>query len=311
MIIIAAKHFFLEKFGQICRMFEKLQSKWKVTGGRLLLIIVTFALGGSLCGYAGRKILQLTSLDKGFLWILLYILLITLLWPVCVLIISIPLGQFSFFRQYLKRIFARMSGRRKAEGHVINTAIFASGAGSNAEKLVAYFKESFPDSIKTSLIVTNNPKAGVLNVAATAGVPAEIINLKDKNEEKAAQAYFELLKKYKIDFIILAGYLKKIPSALIKAYPEKIVNIHPALLPAYGGAGMYGSRVHEAIVAAGEKESGITIHFVDEIYDHGRIIFQAKCPVEQTDTAATLAKKIHELEHTHFGRVAGGVISGK
>ena len=119
------------------------------------------------------------------------------------------------------------------------------------------------------------------------------------------------MKKYNVDFIILAGYLKKIPSALIKAYPEKIVNIHPALLPAYGGAGMYGNRVHEAVVAAGEKESGISIHFVDEIYDHGRIIFQAKCPVEQTDTAAALAKKIHALEHTHFGRVAGEVITGK
>lgn len=292
-------------------MFQKLQSKWKVTGGRLLLIIVTFALGGSLCGYAGRKILQLTSLEKGFLWIVLYILLITILWPLCVLIISIPLGQFSFFRQYLKRIFARMSGRKKNGPAFINTAIFASGAGSNAEKLAQYFRSTFPDRIKTAVIITNNPKAGVINIAAKAGVPSEIIDLKNKSEEDTAQAYFDILKKYHIDFIILAGYLKKIPSALIKAYPEKIVNIHPALLPAYGGAGMYGSRVHEAIVAAGEKESGITIHFVDEVYDHGRIIFQAKCALDENETADTLAKKIHALEHEHFGRVAAEAMPDK
>jgi formyltetrahydrofolate-dependent phosphoribosylglycinamide formyltransferase len=292
-------------------MFQKLQSKWKVTGGRLLLIIVTFALGGSLCGYAGRKILQLASLEKGFLWILLYILLITLLWPVCVLIISIPLGQFSFFRQYLRRIFTRMSGGKMNKHPIINTAIFASGAGSNAEKLIQYFKSTFPDRIRTAVIITNNPKAGVLNVAAKAGVPAEIIDLKNKSEDAAAKAYFDILKNHHIDFIILAGYLKKIPSALIKAYPEKIVNIHPALLPAYGGAGMYGSRVHEAVVAAKEKESGITIHFVDEIYDHGKVIFQAKCILEESDTADTLAKKIHALEHAHFGRVAGEVMLGK
>ena len=292
-------------------MFQKLQSKWKVTGGRLLLIIVTFALGGSLCGYAGRKILQLTSLEKGFLWILLYVLLITLLWPVCVLIISIPLGQFSFFRQYLRRIFARMSGRKMNNHTIVNAAIFASGAGSNAEKLAQYFKSTFPDRIKTGVIITNNPKAGVLNVAAKEGIPSEVIDLKNKSEEGATQAYFDILKNHHVDFIILAGYLKKIPSAVIKAYPEKIINIHPALLPAYGGAGMYGRRVHEAVVAAREKESGITIHFVDEIYDHGKVIFQAKCTLEESDTADALAKKIHALEHVHFGRVAAEVMLGK
>lgn len=292
-------------------MFQKLQSKWKVTGGCLLLIIVTFALGGSLCGYAGRKILQLTSLEKGFVWILLYVLLITLLWPVCVLIISIPLGQFSFFRQYLKRVFARVSGRKRDNHTIINAAIFASGAGSNAEKLIQYFKSHLSDKIKTAVVITNNPNAGAINVAAKEGVPSEIIDLKNKSEEDVAQVYLDILKKHHIDFIILAGYLKKIPSALIKAYPEKIINIHPALLPAYGGAGMYGNRVHEAVVAAHEKESGITIHFVDEIYDHGRVIFQAKCTVEESDTAEMLAKKIHALEHAHFGRVAGEIIAGR
>lgn len=286
-------------------MFQKLQSKWKVSSGRLLLIIITFALGGSLCGYAGRKLLGLTSLDKGFLWVILYILLITVLWPLCVLIISIPLGQFSFFRRYLKRIFSRMSGRATVAETAV--AVFASGAGSNAAKLIEQFNTTEAQKIK--LVITNNPRAGVLEIAKKAGVPAEIIDLKNKTEEESTAAYLSLLEKYGISFIILAGYLKKIPAGVIKAYPQKIVNIHPALLPAYGGAGMYGMRVHEAVVAAQEPESGISIHYVDEIYDHGKIIAQYKCTLSADETPASLAQKIHALEHAHFGKTVAGLLS--
>jgi phosphoribosylglycinamide formyltransferase-1 len=116
------------------------------------------------------------------------------------------------------------------------------------------------------------------------------------------------LSENKIDYIILAGFLWKIPQTLIRAYPYRIINLHPALLPKYGGKGMYGQHVHEAVIAAKEKESGITIHYVDEIYDHGKIIFQAKCAVTETDTADSLAAKIHSLEHANFPRVIGELI---
>ena len=121
-------------------------------------------------------------------------------------------------------------------------------------------------------------------------------------------AYVNELKKRGIDFIVLAGFLWKVPSSLIKAYREKIVNIHPALLPKYGGRGMYGNRVHEAVITAGEKKSGITIHYVDELYDHGSIIFQAACFIDDRDTANSLAQKIHVLEHQHYPRVIEEVL---
>jgi phosphoribosylglycinamide formyltransferase-1 len=116
-------------------------------------------------------------------------------------------------------------------------------------------------------------------------------------------AYVDEFKKNKIDFIVLAGFLWKIPIALLKAYSNKIINIHPALLPNYGGKGMYGNKVHEAVLANKEKESGISIHYVDEIYDHGKIIFQAKCAVLENDTADSLAQRIHALEHEHYPKI--------
>ena len=273
-------------------MLEKLKQRWKVNTLNLILIIATFALGGSLCGYAGRKILQLTNIDKGFLYILLYIILITLLWPICVLIISVPLGQFSFFRRYIKRIADRTS-RRSAKK--INIAIFASGAGSNAKKIIEHFSSS--GKVEIALVVCNKPGAGVLDIAAQANIPSIVI---EKNAFADGDAVLAQLKNYHIDFIVLAGFLLKVPEQLIKAFPKKIVNIHPALLPKYGGKGMYGHYVHESVIANKDVESGITIHFADEVYDHGEIILQARCPVDPNDTAATLAQKIHVLEHAHY-----------
>ncbi len=186
----------------------------------------------------------------------------------------------------------------------MNIAIFASGGGSNAAVIIKTL-ESFikKEAVSTALVISNNENAGVIKIAATHNIPCEIISLKNKTETQQALAYLEILKKYEIEFIVLAGFLKKLPKEITSAFPKKIVNIHPALLPAYGGAGMYGKYVHEAVIAAGEKESGITIHYVDEVYDHGQIIFQAKCVVENTATADDLAKKILALEHKYYTAV--------
>ncbi|MEO8110541.1 MAG: phosphoribosylglycinamide formyltransferase [Ginsengibacter sp.] len=173
-------------------------------------------------------------------------------------------------------------------------AIFASGNGTNAKKIIDHFKNS--DVIKVSLIVCNNPNAGVLTIANKSNIPVLMVG---KNEFRA-NGYLEELNNYGTEFIVLAGFLWKLPASLIKAFEGKIINIHPALLPAYGGKGMYGNAVHEAVITAGERQSGITIHYVDEIYDNGEIIFQATCPVEENDTAESLAKKIHALEHLYY-----------
>jgi len=177
-------------------------------------------------------------------------------------------------------------------------AIFASGAGSNAARIIDRFRHH--PSIKISLIVCNKPDAGVLGIAAKEHIPSLII---EKEQFFRGDAYVAELQREKISFIVLAGFLWKIPSTLIKAFSGRIINIHPALLPKYGGKGFYGRLVHEAVIAAKEKESGITIHYVDELYDHGQVIFQATCIVEPGDTPDTLAQKIHWLEHEHFPRV--------
>lgn len=284
-------------------MLKKLQQRWKVNGLNLVLIITTFALGGSLCGYTGRKLLMLTNLEKGVLWFILYILLITLLWPLCVLLISIPLGQFTFFKRYLIKVWGKMSGSSKNSHNKWNIAIFASGAGSNAKQIIHQFTDAA--SINIALIVCNKPGAGVLQIAEKAGIPSLLI---EKERFLNGDNYLPELRKQHIDFIVLAGFLWKMPAAVINAYPKKIINIHPALLPKYGGKGMYGSKVHEAVIAAGENESGITIHFVDELYDHGEIIFQAKCEVSRHDTAETLAQKIHLLEHANYPGIIAGIL---
>lgn len=186
---------------------------------------------------------------------------------------------------------------------IIRIAIFASGAGSNAKKIIEHFAQS-PD-INVALIVCNKPGAGVLNIAAQHHIPTLII---EKEPFFRGDGYLEVLYGYGISFIVLAGFLWKIPPTLINAFPRRIINIHPALLPKYGGKGMYGSKVHEAVLDAGEKESGITIHYVDELYDHGKHIFQAKCPVLASDTPETLANRIHELEHRHYPLVIESLV---
>lgn len=177
-------------------------------------------------------------------------------------------------------------------------AIFASGTGSNAKKIIEYFANH--PQIKISLIVSNNPAAKVLQIAANHKIPSIIL---EKEKFFKGNAYVDELKSAGINFIVLAGFLWKIPQRLLQQFPDRIINIHPALLPKYGGKGMYGNFVHEAVIAAKEKQSGITIHFVDEQYDHGKTIFQSVCNVDENDTPGTLAQKIHQLEHRYFSEV--------
>jgi len=179
---------------------------------------------------------------------------------------------------------------------MINAAIFASGAGTNAENLITYFKND--TRIKIKLVITNKDDAGVIKRAEDHKKTVQIISKEALNNY--TDQIIEFLKTEKIDLLILAGFLLKIPEKLVKAFPDKIVNIHPALLPNYGGKGMYGMNVHEAVIANKDKESGITIHFVNEEYDKGRIILQAKCAIGTNDTAEDLAKKVHALEYEYF-----------
>ena len=174
-------------------------------------------------------------------------------------------------------------------------AVFASGAGSNANEIARYFADRSIAEI--ALIVCNKPGAGVYQVAENHGIPTLTIA---REQFLKGDAYVPDLQAAGIDFIVLAGFLWKVPMTLIRAFSNKIINIHPALLPNYGGKGMYGHFVHEAVIQNKEKESGITIHYVDEHYDHGSTIFQATCQIDEFDTPATLAQKIHLLEHAHF-----------
>jgi len=287
------------------KAFKRLQEKWKLGTGQFWLVILTFALGGSLSGRLCSFLLKLVFLEKNWAFWLIYPLFLTILWPFSVIFVSFFTGQFTFFKGYLARVGARLLGSGSAGDSVvapstasaapIHIAIFASGAGSNARKIIEYF-ENKGFRIKVSLIVCNVPGAGVLEIAEEKGIPSLMINKTDFT----ANGYVESLKNAGIDFIVLAGFLWKVPEVLVRAYPKAIINIHPALLPKYGGKGMYGARVHEAVIAAGEKESGITIHWVNENYDEGAIIFQAKCSIDANDTADTLANKIHALEHAHF-----------
>jgi len=191
-------------------------------------------------------------------------------------------------------------------------AVFASGAGSNAEKIIRHFKaQSFIDKShekKVALVVCNKPDAGVLKIAEANNISSLII---EKEKFFRGNGYVDELKAAGIDFIVLAGFLWKIPSLLINAFPRKIINIHPALLPNYGGKGMYGMHVHQAVINNKEKESGITIHYVDDLYDHGDIIYQARCPVMEADTPESLAKRIHSLEHEFYPVMIDKVLSEK
>ena len=174
-------------------------------------------------------------------------------------------------------------------------AIFASGNGSNAENIINYFKEN--KNVSVSLIVSNKKDAFVLERAKNNNISFVYIPTSSFSQDHVLA---DLMKKHAISFIVLAGFLLKIPSSLISTFQNKIINIHPALLPKYGGKGMYGSYVHEAVIENKEKESGISIHYVNENYDEGDIVFQAKCDIMATDNPESLAKKIHALEYKHF-----------
>jgi formyltetrahydrofolate-dependent phosphoribosylglycinamide formyltransferase len=287
------------------KALKRLQEKWKLGTGQFWLVILTFALGGSLSGRLCSFLLKLVFLEKNWAFWLVYPLFLTILWPFSVIFVSFFTGQFAFFKGYLSRVGSRLLGSGSAADSAsapatassapIHIAIFASGAGSNARKIIEYF-ENKGLRIKISLIVCNVAGAGVLEIAKEKGIPSLIINKTDFS----ATGYVESLQNADINFIVLAGFLWKVPEVMVRAYPKAIINIHPALLPNYGGKGMYGARVHEAVIAAKEKESGITIHWVNEHYDEGAIIFQAKCSIDASDTADTLANKIHTLEHAHF-----------
>lgn len=182
-------------------------------------------------------------------------------------------------------------------------AIFASGAGSNARKIIEHFQES-PD-IKVALVVSNKKDAGVLDIAEAHGIPVQVIGRQMFYE---TEDLLTVLKQHQVDFIVLAGFLWLIPPYLVRAFQRRMVNIHPALLPKYGGKGMYGMHVHEAVRTAGEKQTGITIHYVNEHYDEGDIVFQASCPVTPEDSPTDIARKVHALEHAHFPKVIESLI---
>jgi len=183
-------------------------------------------------------------------------------------------------------------------------AVFASGSGTNAENIALYFKDH--KYIKVALILTNKADAYVLKRAEKLGIPAVTFSRDDLYRYNNVT---NLLLNKGIDFIVLAGFLWLVPSGLIRSYPNRIVNIHPALLPQYGGKGMYGNRVHRAVYENGEKESGITIHYVNENYDEGQIIHQAKFPIEEGDGPQEIAKKAHELEYQEYPRIIEQLLS--
>ncbi len=312
---------------------QKLREKWGLASVQFWLVILTFALGGSLSGRLCSFLLKMAFSEKNWAFWLVYPIVLTILWPFSVLFVSLLTGQFRFFKGYLGRVGAKLIGGLSpavdsvasnggavastlASAAPIHVAIFASGAGSNARKIIEYFENQYISEfvtgakasrpIKVSLIVCNVPTAGVLEIAKEKGIPTLLIN----KTEFASSGYVESLKNADIDFIVLAGFLWKVPEVLVNAFPKAIVNIHPALLPNYGGKGMYGARVHEAVIAAGESKSGITIHWVDANYDEGDIIFQAECTISSGDTPEMLAQKIHALEHQHFAPVIEKLLIG-
>lgn len=179
-----------------------------------------------------------------------------------------------------------------------NIAIFASGSGTNAQNIIEYFNKG--NLARVTLVLCNNPDARVIERARKYSVPVFVFNRTVFYEQRDV---LEKLKKKKSDLIVLAGFLWLVPDYLLKAYPGRIINIHPALLPGYGGKGMYGMKVHEAVIQSGDRETGITIHYVNEKYDEGEIIFQAKCKIEDHDTPESIAAKVHALEYEYYPKI--------
>ena len=185
-----------------------------------------------------------------------------------------------------------------------NIAIFASGTGTNARKIIEFFRND--DTARVALVVSNKKDACVLDIAREHGIAALTV---DRTTFFQSEALLERLRAQKIDFIVLAGFLWLIPPYLVNAFPRRMINIHPALLPAYGGKGMYGMYVHEAVKAAGDAETGITIHYVNEHYDEGDFVFQTRCPVHPDDTPADIARSVQRLEHLYFPQIIAKLVS--
>lgn len=183
-------------------------------------------------------------------------------------------------------------------------AVLASGSGTNAENIIRYFHES--DVAEVGLVLTNRKQARVLERAERLGVAHAYFN---KESWQDGQEILALLKEKKIDFVVLAGFLARVPDIILHEYPDLMTNIHPSLLPRHGGQGMYGDRVHEAVLADGDAESGITIHYTNEVYDEGRIICQKRCPVMADDTVESLAARVHQLEYEWYPRVIEELLS--
>jgi folate-dependent phosphoribosylglycinamide formyltransferase PurN len=254
-------------------MLNKLQQKWNVSSLQLLLILCTFAVTGTTTAVISRYITGWVGFNETTFWLwklLLRIFMLVFGYQFILMIVAFFFGQFPFFWNYEKKILRRMGILKAGQAKL---AIFASGKGSNA---------------------------GVLDIAKRSGIETLIL---EKKKFMESNDYVQYFKNQGITHIVLAGFLLKVPDNLIQTFNNKIINIHPALLPAYGGKGMYGEHVHQAVIQAGEKETGITIHLVDEEYDHGKTLFQAKVNVESNDTPGSLAEKVHRLEHEHYPAV--------
>lgn len=194
---------------------------------------------------------------------------------------------------------------KKANNHrtMTNVAIFVSGSGTNCENIIRYFKDS--EKVNIRLVVSNKADAYALVRAQSLDVPTAVMTKNDFNDQEKMT---DLMKAYDVDFIVLAGFLLIVPDFLIKTYERRMINIHPALLPKYGGKGMYGHHVHEAVKAAGEKETGMTVHYVSDVCDGGEIIAQFRTPLSPEDTPDDIAHKEHLLEMEHFPRVIEQII---
>ncbi len=299
-------------------MFKRLQQKWGVSTKQFWILFLVFGLTGTTTAVLTRYVTAWLGMDTGSYWVWKLFLRLGMLvfgYQVILLFYGALLGQWAFFWKYEKKLLGKLgvwsleSGVNTTDTKLqtpnsllqtpLNIAIFASGAGSNAGKIIQRLANH--SRLKVALIVCNKPGAGVISIADKNNIPVLQI---EKERFFRGDAYLPVLQaSYHIQFVVLAGFLWKIPEVLVRAYPNRMINIHPALLPKYGGKGMYGMHVHEAVIAAGEKESGITIHYVNEKFDEGAPIFQARCPVEPNDTPETLAHKIHALEHRYFPEV--------
>lgn len=314
-------------------MLKRLQKKWGVSASQLIVILCVFAITGTSTAWLTKVITSWVGFTDEAFWLWPFLLRLSMLlfgYQFILLGVAFLFGQFPFFWKYEKKILRsigiRIDRRDPPESgpvdgneknmsvHLsptplpvkeseVQIAIFASGTGSNAQQIINYFRNSA--TVKVSLIACNKPGAGVLTIAEQEQIATLII---EKEPFFRGDGYAEELRKRGIQWIILAGFLWKVPVALIKAFPGRIINIHPALLPKYGGKGMYGHFVHEAVIAAREKESGITIHIVDEQFDHGQPIYQSTCPVDPEDTPESLAKKVQILEHKHYPEVIANLV---